>query len=73
VQKSVSLAALIGKSVPITFTGVEDGSKPTLFVIDDVAVNVAQGGRLSYAVEGPVWLLGQIDVNHVARFHRPAA
>jgi subtilase family serine protease len=40
-QKSLSLAAFIGKSVTITFTGVEDASKPTSFVLDDVALNVA--------------------------------
>ena len=41
VQKTVSLAAFLGKSVTITFTGVEDGSKPTSFVIDDITLNVS--------------------------------
>jgi subtilase family serine protease len=41
VQKTFNLAAFIGKSVAVTFTGVEDASKATSFVLDDVALNVA--------------------------------
>ncbi len=40
VQKSISLNGYIGKTVTIKFTGVEDSSLQTSFVIDDVNVNV---------------------------------
>src|SRR5439155_3429799 len=41
VQKSISLAAFIGQKVTLTFTGTEDGSKATSFVLDDAALSVA--------------------------------
>jgi hypothetical protein len=37
---NVDLETYIGDRVTITFTGTEDGSLPTTFAIDDVAVNV---------------------------------
>jgi len=40
VKKSFSLNAFIGKSVTIKFTGTEDSSLETSFVLDDVNVNV---------------------------------
>ncbi len=40
VQKSVSLAGFLGQRVTITFTGTEDGSKATSFVVDDTALTV---------------------------------
>jgi subtilase family serine protease len=40
-QKSISLAAFIGKPVTVTFTGVEDTSKPTSFVLDDLSLTVS--------------------------------
>jgi hypothetical protein len=40
VQRSFSLNAYIGKSVTIRFTGTEDSTLQTSFVIDDAAVNV---------------------------------
>jgi Zn-dependent metalloprotease len=39
-QKSVSLAAYAGRTVTLEFTGVENGSKATSFVLDDTALNV---------------------------------
>jgi hypothetical protein len=41
VQHSVNLASFIGQSVTLTFTGTEDYTKQTSFVIDDTAVNVS--------------------------------
>ena len=38
VQKTISLSAYIGKTITLKFTGVEDGSLATSFVLDDVAV-----------------------------------
>jgi hypothetical protein len=40
-QKSFSLSAFIGQTVTITFTGTEDSSLATSFVIDDTAANVS--------------------------------
>ena len=40
VQKTISLNAYIGKTVTLKFTGAEDSSLATSFVLDDVAVNV---------------------------------
>jgi len=40
-QKSFSLAAFAGQSVTIKFTGTEDVSLQTSFVVDDTALNVA--------------------------------
>ncbi|MBM9503750.1 M4 family metallopeptidase [Streptomyces sp. KK5PA1] len=40
VQKSISLAPYVGQSVTLKFTGTEDSSLQTSFVIDDTAVNV---------------------------------
>ena len=39
VQKSVSLAAYAGTTVTLKFTGTEDSSLQTSFVLDDLAVN----------------------------------
>jgi hypothetical protein len=41
VQKSFSISSLAGQTVSISFTGVEDSSLQTSFVIDDTAVNVS--------------------------------
>jgi subtilase family serine protease len=38
VQKTISLNAYIGKTITLKFTGVEDSSLATSFVLDDVAV-----------------------------------
>jgi len=40
-QKTLSLAAFAGQTVTITFTGVEDSSLQTSFVIDDTAVTLS--------------------------------
>jgi serine protease len=40
-QKSFSLSAFAGQSVTITFTGTEDSSLQTSFVVDDSALTVA--------------------------------
>jgi hypothetical protein len=40
-QKSFSLSAFIGQTVTVTFTGTEDSSLATSFVIDDTAANVS--------------------------------
>lgn len=40
-QRSFSLASFIGQSVALTFTGTEDSSLQTSFVIDDAALNVS--------------------------------
>ncbi|MER5636241.1 alkaline phosphatase family protein [Kitasatospora sp. NPDC002227] len=40
-QRTVNLAAYVGKSVTLKFTGVEDSSQQTSFVIDDAALNVS--------------------------------
>ncbi len=40
VLKTISLNAFIGKTVTLKFSGVEDSSLATSFVLDDVAVNV---------------------------------
>ncbi|AUG76442.1 hypothetical protein CFP65_1552 [Kitasatospora sp. MMS16-BH015] len=39
-QRTVNLAAYVGKSVTLKFTGTEDSSQQTSFVIDDAALNV---------------------------------
>lgn len=41
-QKSLDLSAYIGKTIRIQFTGVENSSKPTSFLIDDVGLNITQ-------------------------------
>jgi serine protease len=41
VQKSFSLASYAGQTVTLKFTGTEDSSLQTSFVIDDTAVNVS--------------------------------
>jgi hypothetical protein len=40
-QKSFNLAAFAGQSVTLTFTGVEDSSLQTSFVVDDTALTVS--------------------------------
>ncbi|MET9176916.1 protease pro-enzyme activation domain-containing protein [Kitasatospora aureofaciens] len=40
VQQTLDLSSFAGKTVTLTFTGTEDGSNQTSFVIDDVALNV---------------------------------
>ncbi|MFJ9445572.1 protease pro-enzyme activation domain-containing protein [Kitasatospora sp. NPDC101235] len=40
VQRTLDLTSFAGKSVTVTFTGTEDSSLQTSFVIDDVALNV---------------------------------
>jgi hypothetical protein len=40
-QKSVSLAGFAGQSITISFSGVEDSSLQTSFVVDDTAVTVS--------------------------------
>ncbi|MET7804542.1 M4 family peptidase, partial [Micromonospora chersina] len=40
-QKSFSLASYAGQTVTLKFTGTEDISLQTSFVIDDTAVNVS--------------------------------
>jgi hypothetical protein len=49
VQKSVNLASFAGQTVTIKFTGTEDSSLQTSFVIDDTALNVSGplNGRLA--------------------------
>jgi Zn-dependent metalloprotease len=41
VQRSVNLSAYAGQTVTLKFTGVEDASLQTSFLIDDTAVNVS--------------------------------
>jgi serine protease len=41
VQKSFDLSSFAGKSVTLTFTGTEDASLQTSFVIDDTALNAS--------------------------------
>jgi hypothetical protein len=41
VQKSFNLASFAGQTVTIKFTGTEDVSLQTSFVIDDTALNVS--------------------------------
>ena len=40
-QKSFSLAAYAGQTVTLKFTGTEDFSLQTSFVVDDTALNVS--------------------------------
>ncbi|MFD7903255.1 protease pro-enzyme activation domain-containing protein [Kitasatospora sp. NPDC059722] len=40
VQRTVDLTSFAGQTVTLKFTGTEDGSNQTSFVIDDVALNV---------------------------------
>ncbi|MFD8702231.1 protease pro-enzyme activation domain-containing protein [Kitasatospora sp. NPDC059648] len=40
VQQTLDLTSFAGQTVTLTFTGAEDGSNQTSFVIDDVALNV---------------------------------
>ena len=39
--KTVSLSAYAGQTISLSFTGVEDGSLQTSFVLDDTAVNLS--------------------------------
>jgi len=39
VPRTINVSAFIGKSVTLKFTGAEDSSLRTSFVIDDVAVS----------------------------------
>ncbi|MDH6127605.1 protease pro-enzyme activation domain-containing protein [Kitasatospora sp. GP82] len=41
VQKTLDLSAFAGKTVTLKFTGVEDSSQQTSFVIDDTALNIS--------------------------------
>ncbi|WP_344441624.1 putative Ig domain-containing protein [Kitasatospora nipponensis] len=40
-QRSVNLAQFVGKTITLKFTGAEDSSSQTSFVIDDTALNVS--------------------------------
>jgi hypothetical protein len=40
-QKSFSLSGYAGQNVTLKFTGAEDYTKQTSFVVDDTAVNVS--------------------------------
>ncbi len=40
-QRSVNLAQFVGKTITLKFTGTEDSSSQTSFVIDDTALNVS--------------------------------
>lgn len=40
-QKSLNLASFAGQTVTVKFTGTEDSSLQTSFVIDDTALNVS--------------------------------
>jgi xanthomonalisin len=40
VLKTIDMSAYIGKTVTLKFTGTEDSSLASSFVLDDVAVNV---------------------------------
>ncbi len=40
-QHSANLAAYVGKTITLEFTGSEDGSLQTSFVVDDTALNVS--------------------------------
>ncbi len=41
VQKTFDLSAYAGQSVTLKFTGTEDSSLQTSFVVDDTALNVS--------------------------------
>ena len=41
VQKSLNLAAYAGQTVTLTFTGTEDSTQQTSFVLDDTALNIS--------------------------------
>ncbi|WP_045303205.1 S53 family peptidase, partial [Saccharothrix sp. ST-888] len=41
VQKTIDLSAFAGKTVTLKFTGVEDSSQQTSFVIDDTALSIS--------------------------------
>jgi hypothetical protein len=43
VQKTIDVSAFAGQTVTLTFTGVEDSSLQTSFVLDDVALNASGG------------------------------
>lgn len=45
VLKSLNMTPYIGQSVTIKFSGTEDSSLQTTFVIDDVTLTVNQGAR----------------------------
>lgn len=40
VKRTLDLSSFAGKNVTVKFTGTEDGSNQTSFVIDDIALNV---------------------------------
>jgi hypothetical protein len=40
-QKSFNLAAYAGQTITLKFTGTEDATLQTSFVVDDTAVNVS--------------------------------
>ena len=40
-QRTSNLAAFAGQTVTLKFTGTEDSSLQTSFVVDDVAINVS--------------------------------
>ncbi|MFJ1703761.1 M1 family aminopeptidase [Kitasatospora sp. NPDC088346] len=44
VQKSFDVSAFAGQSVTVAFSGVEDSSLKTSFVLDDLALDVSGGG-----------------------------
>jgi aminopeptidase S len=41
VQRSFNVAGFAGQTVTLTFTGTENGSRYTSFVVDDVALNAS--------------------------------
>jgi bacillopeptidase F (M6 metalloprotease family) len=41
VQKTIDLSAFAGQTVTLKFTGTEDASLQTSFVIDDTALNIS--------------------------------
>jgi hypothetical protein len=44
VQKSFDVSAFAGQTVSVAFTGTEDSSLQTSFVLDDIALDTADGG-----------------------------
>jgi hypothetical protein len=52
-QKSIDVSAFAGQSVTVTFTGVEDSSLQTSFVLDDVALNTSGGTAPGDATRTP--------------------
>ena len=41
VLRTFNVAAFAGQTVTLTFTGTENGSRQTSFVVDDVALNAS--------------------------------